>query len=422
MTCACLPGDGCLHVLGTARLLRFFSSSLAAFVLLNISLIVMKSCFKKKTTSRGSFLKDVRFSRSSTEGYPAEGGSLEEHLLSLVDFQRRTFEMEHELFAGERQAWKEERALLMSRIAELEALLSGGGRAEKIHPPSQKVVDADALRLGSPASLWDPPISWNLLHSKRLHKREKALDDGRSTPPFTTTRSDKTDSYTVACASIPIEKLDGKLDGIKLKSTALPSEVVARVLTSPPAAPTTTTTATTTSKRRPTEHKSVLKLKLSELGPPDKNLTMDAGHTPMAAVVDADADADRDADQSSPQKEGQSNGVGDEQRPLTPPDAKELPQPTEKSESYFPDLPEDPSLKGPLSLLNDENHDNGFLKELNEKLLSETRQDPSLSSNTKNQDKDFDEPPSHDGSEPELKFKNATNFGTAFGESSCGRW
>lgn len=379
----------------------------------------MKSCFKKKATSRGSFLKDVRFSRSSTEGYPAEGGSLEERLLSLVDFQRRTFEMEYELFAAERQVWKEERALLMSRIAELEALLSGGARAEKIHPPSQKVVDADALRLGSPASLWDPPISWNLLHSKRLHKREKASDEGQSTPPFTTTRSDKTDSYTVACASVPIEKLDGKLDGITLKSTALPPEVVARVLSPPPPAPPACTT-TSTSKRRPTEHKSVLKLKLSELGPPDKNLTMDAGHTPMAAVVDADAD--RDVDQSSSQKEGQSNGAGDEQRPLTPPDAKELPQPTENSESYFPDLPEDPSLKGPLSLLNDEKHDTGFLKELNEKLLNETRQDPSLSSNTKNQDKDVDEPPSHDGSEPELKFKNATNFGTAFGESSCGRW
>ena len=390
-----------------------------------------KSCFKKKTNGRGSLLKDVRFSRPSTDGTLAEGSPLEKHLLSLVDHQRKTFEMEHELFAGERRLWKEERALLKSKISELEAMLSGGGRAEKIHHPSHRnVVGSGEFNFGSPVfttksptTLWEPSIPWNRLHSRGFHKRERAMDEGWSSLPFTTTRTDVTDSHVAAaCASVPIEKLDGKLDGITFKSTALPPEVVARVLTppSPATQPAPLSSTTTTSKRRPSEHKSVLKLRLSELGPPDKNLTMDAGHTPMAAVVDADAD--RDADQSSSHKEGQSNVAGDEgQRTLTPPDAKEFRQPTENSESYFPDVPEDPSLKGPLSLLNDEEHDSGFLKELDEKLLHETRQDPSFSSDPEDQDNDFDVPPSQDESELELKFKNTTNFGTAFGESSCGR-
>ena len=119
----------------------------------------------------------------------------------------------------------------------------------------------------------------------------------------------------------------------------------------------------------------------------------------MAAVVDATPD------------EGDANEVNDE----------EVGQPTEESDSYFPDLPEDPALKGPLSLLNEEEHDRGFLKELNQKLLDETRQAPlnPSSDNPSGQEKDV-ETPTQGEQEPELKFKDTTNFGTAFGESNCG--
>ena len=137
------------------------------------------------------------------------------------------------------------------------------------------------------------------------------------------------------------------------------------------------------SQKSPAEHKHphthILKLKLEELGPPDRNLTRDAGHTPMAAVVDATPTED-DANKTD--------------------DGEEVGQPTEKSDSYFPDLPEDPALKGPLSLLNEEEHDRGFLNELN-------------------QEKDI-ETPIHGEQDPELKFKDTKNFGTAFGESKCG--
>ena len=78
-------------------------------------------------------------------------------------------------------------------------------------------------------------------------------------------------------------------------------------------------------------------------------------------------------------------------------------------------------MKGPLSLLNEEEHDRGFLNELNQKLLDETRQAPfsPSSENPLGQEKDIETPVQCEQG-PELKFKDTTNFGTAFGESNCG--
>lgn len=76
----------------------------------------------------------------------------------------------------------------------------------------------------------------------------------------------------------------------------------------------------------------------------------------MAAVVETETDTDQ------PPSPSEGNSLSR--------------QPTENSDSYFPDLPEDPSLKGPLSLLNEEEHDRGFLEELNQKLMDQTS-DPS---------------------------------------------
>lgn len=138
-------------------------------------------------------------------------------------------------------------------------------------------------------------------------------------------------------------------------------EVIARVMTPPsPVAPPAPESQETSASPSPTSrHRNALKLKLSELGPPDRNLTRDAGHTPMAAVVETEIDTD----QPSP-SEGNSTG------------ATLSRQPTENSGSYFPDLPEDPGLKGPLSLLNEEEHDRGFLEELNQKLMDQTNDPP----------------------------------------------
>lgn len=144
---------------------------------------------------------------------------------------------------------------------------------------------------------------------------------------------------------------------VSTSNSRVPREVIARVMTPPsPAAPPAAESQETSPSPSPTSrHRNALKLKLSELGPPDRNLTRDAGHTRMAAVVETETGMD----QPSP-SEGNSLSR----------------QPTENSESYFPDLPEDPALKGPLSLLNEEEHDRGFLEELNQKLMDQTS-DPS---------------------------------------------
>lgn len=309
-------------------------------------------------------VKDVRFSSAPT-GYipPPKGSSFEEHLLALIDLQRKTIEMERDVIVGERRAWDEERACLMSRISELEAMLD------------DSTVDSPSTTTTATTTNTTIPNRTN-----RSHRRERSIHDDQPLS-LTTARSD---AHRAA------------------------------IITPQP------------TKKKP-DHKAALRLKLSELGPPDKNRTMDAGHTPMAAVVD-----------ETGVHEGEDANDGESHRHY----------PRETSDSYFPDLPDDPALKGPLSLLNDEEHDSGFLKELNEKLLDETRQEQEqeqgqgqeqerAQGEDQNQnpiaplgglrdkgqakgEEDKQDKPGQDD-ELELKLKSTTNFGTAFGESNCGR-
>lgn len=374
----------------------------------------MKSCLIKDTSGHGSVYKEVRFSptvtpsQSVVSDIPAMNPSstLEtdylDQLRSLLEHQRANFETER---AKERQLWETERALLKSRISKLESSLSGNSTRDRgavhhnhNHHPPNSVPNNTSSQVWEGSSPAGQP-------TRVFHEKGKSLDESSSTSlSLDEALSPQPHATSVP---VPIEKLDSKLDGITLKSSALPPEVVARVMTppspSPPQSPSSWASQETPppSQKSPAEHKHththILKLKLEELGPPDKNLTRDAGHTPMAAVVDATPSDANEADE------------------------EEVGHPTEKSDSYFPDLPEDPALKGPLSLLNEKEHDRGFLKELNQKLLDETRQAPfsPSSDNPSGQEKDV-ETPTQGEQEPELKFKDTTNFGTAFGESNCG--
>lgn len=387
----------------------------------------MKSCLTKDPSGHGSVYKEVRFSPTVTPSHsvvsdiPAMNPSstLEsdylDQLRSLLEHQRANFESER---ARERQLWETERALLNSRISELESSLNGSRDRGAVHHNHNYHPNADnysdAVPNNTSSQVWEGSSPAGQ-PTRVFHEKGKSLDESSSTSlsldealsPQSSRATTTTDASVPV--PVPIEKLDSKLDGITLKSSALPPEVVARVMTPPSPSPSQSPSSSASqqtpppSQKSPAEHKHththILKLKLEELGPPDKNLTRDAGHTPMAAVVDATPD------------EGDANEVNDE----------EVGQPTEESDSYFPDLPEDPALKGPLSLLNEEEHDRGFLKELNQKLLDETRQAPlnPSSDNPSGQEKDV-ETPTQGEQEPELKFKDTTNFGTAFGESNCG--
>ena len=382
----------------------------------------MKSCLSKDPSGHGSVYKEVRFSptvtpsQSVASSIPAMNPSSTlvsdylDQLRSLLEHQRANFESER---ARERRLWETERALLKSRISQLESRLNGSrDRGAVHHDQNNQHPDADnnsdSVPNNTSSQVWEGSSPAGQ-PTRVFHEREKSLGESSSTllslDEALSPRSRATDAS--AAVPVPIEKLDSKLDGITLKSSALPPEVVARVMTPPSPSPSQSPSSSASqetsapSQKSPAEHKHththILKLKLEELGPPDKNLTRDAGHTPMAAVVD-----------STP---SDANEEGDE----------EVGQPTENSDSYFPDLPEDPALKGPLSLLNEEEHDRGFLNELNQKLLDETRQAPfsPSSENPSGQEKDV-EALVQGEQDPELKFKHTTNFGTAFGESNCG--
>jgi hypothetical protein len=162
------------------------------------------------------------------------------------------------------------------------------------------------------------------------------------------------------------------------------------------------------------EHRNSLKLKLSELGRPNENLLRDAGHTPMA-IIEVD-----ESRQSTKEGSPLEVPLENEEDPLAPA-ATNVQQPAENKFSYFPDVPDDPALKGPLGLTNEEEHDSSFLNELDQKLLNQVKN--ILGSSVESADPNETDPglPKQNENEPEIKFKKSTNFGTAFGISNVGQ-
>ncbi|KAL2868206.1 uncharacterized protein BJX67DRAFT_351351 [Aspergillus lucknowensis] len=401
----------------------------------------MKSATSTKLPNgHGSLYKEVRFSPTATpirrshsvpnhhptlnpdrprtlemkkEALPALAMGYLEHSRSLLDHQRV-------LFAEERQLWEKERELLKARISELEWLLKSKSVATT---PATGVAPSTGFPFTSPSQVWEG--SSPLSRPTRVFPDEGKLDSqsqlptvpeqggnntGLPAPSLDAALSPKSrPTESTASVPVPIEKLDSRLDGIILKSTALHPDVVARVMTPP--SPSSREPSPNSAPERPsTDRRNSVKLKLSDLGPPETNLVRDAGHTPMVVI-----DRDVDAAQGSPD-EGPSLSEG----PLTPP-TTHLRQPTERSESYFSgvtDVPDDPALKGPLSLLNEKDHDSDFLQEVDQKLLGQARQILGEGQKKEVDDDDGAENPSGQGeADPGIKFRNTTNFGTAFGTS-----
>ncbi|KAL4884155.1 hypothetical protein BJY04DRAFT_14936 [Aspergillus karnatakaensis] len=407
----------------------------------------MKSAASTKLPNgHGSLYKEVRFSPTNTpirrthsvpgdhptlnpdharklemkqETVPALAIGYLEQSRSLLDRQRINFDRERILFAEERQLWEKERELLKTRITELESLLKSRGVATAATVPH---VHRTASASTSPSQVWEgsSPISRPTRVFRDEERSESQLssvsEQGASVLPVPSLdaalspKSHATDSST--SVPVPIEKLDSKLDGITLKSSALHPDIVARVMTPPSPASREPSPPTSSQEKPSMDRRNSVKLKLSDLGPPDKNLVRDAGHTPMVVI-----DRDVDTAQGSPGEAVQVLG-----NPLTPPVTR-LRQPTERSDSYFSgitNLADDPALKGPLSLVNEEEHDNDFLSEVDQKLLSQVRQVLGHSTKEETIEEEPEQPAGQGQGEevPEIKFKNTTNFGTAFGRPS----
>jgi hypothetical protein len=358
---------------------------------------------------------------------------------SLLESQRLNFERERLVFAEERKLWDMERAMLKARIAELET--AAGSVNTQPHKSffnpdyslqskssSSRVYQAD----GSPTAngqkqehhVWEGPIP-----GSRRPTRVFPADDveGNANLYISPTEANgfglRTSldaalspqlfdrSVEISVMSVPIEKLDSRLDGITLKSTALPLNVVAKVMTPP----TSLSPASSPSKDEPAtsdgKSPSPLKLKLEDLARPHENLIRDAGHTPMA-ILGTETDVSRQSPGEAELSEGE---LAEEETPLAPVVTK---QPVENSDSYFPAVVEDddPALKGPLTLLNSEQSDVSFLSQLDQKLLDEAKKAVSRLRRSASEADDGDAAEGGNEPDPELKLKASTNFGTAFGQ------
>ncbi|KGO36029.1 hypothetical protein PEX1_097510 [Penicillium expansum] len=347
---------------------------------------------------------------------------------ALLQSQRLNFETERELFAQERRLWEKERALLRSKIAELEVFVkSQGNKTKQLGSEAAKLVLSGGISQYSTnsfaAQVWEGTSPGNrptrvfFDHESPDQNYLSLISESGNPPSLDRALSPQSrpvdPSGAPVSQPVPIEKLDSTLDGITLKSTALPPAVVARVITPPSPSPLLTPpgTAPSTAARPLMEHRHSLKLKLSELGPPNENLLRHAGHTPMA-IIDAD-DSRRSTQEGTP--------LEVEEAPLAA--VANVHQPAENEISYFPDLPDDPALTGPLGLINDKEHDSNFLSELDQKLLVQAKNilGNSVESADPNETDSESEFPRQGEEEPEIKFKKSTNFGTAFGISKSGQ-
>ncbi|EED18103.1 conserved hypothetical protein [Talaromyces stipitatus ATCC 10500] len=358
---------------------------------------------------------------------------------SVLESQRVHFERERLLFAEERKLWEIERSLLKSRIAELEKA-AGGNNAQ---PYMSQFRPSFSLKGGGPNKMfnagrdaspgqhhvWEGPLTG----SRRPTRVFPGEDDSdmNTTLYLAPTEANGFGFCTSLDAAlspqlfdrtghismpVPIEKVDSELDGITLKSTALPPDVVAKVMTPP----TSISPTSSPPKDEPDtsksalEGKSPLKLSLSDLGPLDVRLTRDAGHTPMAILG-----TETEASYQSPNEVTlHQTEMEEEEAPLAPVVTK---QPVESGDSYFPVIvDEDPALKGPLTLENDENADSAFLLQLDQKLLDEAKKaiGGSFALDEEKVDSEDDTAGGNNDDEPdpELKLKPSTNFGTAFGQ------
>ncbi|KAJ5182855.1 hypothetical protein N7492_000471 [Penicillium capsulatum] len=416
----------------------------------------MKPSAANVPDGHGSVYKEVRFSPTATplrrtqsvagcrpsasSRYgPATARALPQNLVDtsyidqsreLLESQRANFEAERGLFAKERQLWEKERIFLRAKIAELELSL----RAQKSQTNGATTHSAKPM-FGTPQYQGSNDV---LCHSAQVWEgsspggrptrvfRDEEVPDNANLSPITEgsgTIAPSLDAAlspqsravdALASVPVPIEKLDSKLDGITLKSSALPPGVVARVITppSPSSLDVSPGSAPAATARPDIEHRNSLKLKLSELGPPNENLVRDAGHTPMA-IIEVDGSQRSTKDATPLPQEGEE--IQSEEAPLAPV-ATNIRQPAEHADSYFPDPPDDPALEGPLGLTNDEEHDNSFLNALDQKLLDQAKRILSPTTESLGAESDSELPnKGEQEQDPEIKFKKSTNFGTAFG-------
>lgn len=368
--------------------------------------------------------------------------ALFEQTKALREQQAQHFDRERTIFAEERKLWENERAMLFAKIADLESSLNRSGGRRYSSESSTAVHSANTFRADSEYQnlfadftnsrlrrhasdenhhVWEGPenqvpvtrVFSNEESRKKAEHLPSISENDSSSPKDQTLSPESADGQPVSF-SIPIKKVDPRLDGINLKAAVLPPEIKTRVITptstSPLRSPPAQSTGLTELANSRDHKKPTLPL-MGLLPPDDEKLKLHAGHTPLAPRMSSTGS-------SSNQSPGALTPRQD--KPFAP--LPSVRPPTERSDSYFSgillsDEQQDPELKGPLGLENEKVKDDHFLDELDKKLLDEARKVVSPTPTAMETTEDNRSGLDVEG--PRLKMKRSTNFGSAFGSSKC---
>ena len=359
-------------------------------------------------------------------------------------------ERQRKVHDEERALWYTERTALQEKIAQLENSL----RRYEAFSPSQ--VSAPVERSGSGAStfssLLNPAVSRQTSTSTTGDEVWRGPNDVQPTRTFSedSSQSSKPDRLPSIAENAPISsrdrresseysigghhkpsidgaKIDKDLDGITLKIRGLAPSIAPKNIMTPqspsPQSPSPSTVSPGTVEPPP-----------STLGVPEDPYTKHAGHTPLARGTYLN----NDGASSTGSAEGVTPTQPEQEVPPLEPQHTRVKMPSERSDSYFPQVSEetteeDPKLQGQLGLANDDSKDGPFLSALDAKLEAAARkkgtypdavagaadQDgrAALGGNGGEEDAEFEQPEP----EPQLRIKRSMNFGSAFGCKNCGK-
>ena len=341
---------------------------------------------------------------------------------TLLDRQRLAFD-------EERALWNIERTELHERIVQLEATVRRyhGSSSSQLSSPTNSNGSASSIKWSLPG-MGDPIPSigdefWRGAGGKSdaqptrtfLESSTPSTRVGERLPSIAedaiaqrSKRSFSNGSHVEAAVpklGMPSAHTNPNIDGITFKSGGTAPAVVKDLiaLQSPSLKP-------SPSRLSP----GFIPLLSNQLGEPHDPYTKDAGHTPLAR-----------------RSSGVSGAASSE--PCTPvqPEMERLPLeprssvakiPSERSNSYFPEVPdidEDPELQIPLALNNDAAENKSFLDELDSKL--EVAKSESLEPTIVHDLEKDEAAENQPEQEPRLRIKRSMNFGSQLGSSARGK-
>nr|KMM66968.1 hypothetical protein CPAG_03304 [Coccidioides posadasii RMSCC 3488] len=335
-------------------------------------------------------------------------GYIEQGRLALESL-RISFECERAAFAEERKLWEKERCIMQQRIAELEG---PGGKAGNAAATGPKVNLFKGPQAEEQHHVWEgssPTARPSRVFPGDVPQAEPESEGPGLSPSLDDALSPRSRPIDRSGhVPVPIELVDSSLDGITLKSTALPPDIAARV--SPPIL-TSFGSRDTAPFHKPVDTELNPGLPSQEppcLASPVGGIPSDTYRTPMVPL-------DQAVETMFPFPIAESMPNESPHAPFP----SLFPVASLDTAHYHKELGDDPALQGTLGLQNDIEQDLEFLEELDEKLLKEAQRAlsrPSLSSDEED-GQDDGEPPEP---EPEIRFKRSTNFGSAFGSTQLG--